>query len=50
MVEFWHAHDMHLNRAVALKLLPAWFAKDVSLPILFEAGKEKSLSPSEAIH
>jgi hypothetical protein len=33
-----------MNRAVVLKLLLAWFAKNVDLPILREAGKEKSLS------
>jgi eukaryotic-like serine/threonine-protein kinase len=40
----WRARDMRSNRAVALKLLPARFAKDVDLPILPEAGKGKSLA------
>ena len=41
MGEVWRASTMRLNRAVALKLLPAWFAKDADLPILREARKER---------
>ena len=44
MGEVCRARTMRLNRAVALILLPAWFAKDADLPILREARKERSLS------
>jgi serine/threonine protein kinase len=44
MGEVWRARTMRLNRAVALKLLPAWFAKHADLPILREARKERLLS------